>query len=895
MAARRILWLDEVTVDLREMVGGKAANLGALLRAGFHVPPGFCVTTAAYRAFVEANGLRAGIETLARDPGEMADPYTLFARPMDEALKEEILTACHQLLDALPVGSRLAVRSSATNEDLSDASFAGQGETFLDVSLDEVVDRIRHCWASLWTARAIAYRQHKGGRAPEMAVLVQRMIPCDAGGVAFTADPLGGDTIIIEATCGLAVAVAQGTGEVTRYRVDRHSLSYSQEGGDVLAPAQVRLVAETALALEDSFGSAQDIEWGLWNGELYIFQCRPLTTGACPERSREADRFFTQVIPNDNYLWTGGYLNERFPQPVSPLGWSIVGSLTEELAFRAPLRYLGYRHLDRLPLTKLYRGHPYTNVAVFQILYKVFPDALVPDDAARYFPGGDTGLRRQAPYPCCLFDPRFLVSMLFHFIREPANWSPLHNYRHWARFALRHETAMAELAQRLESVAGRLAGISTGPATGHHRCGRSPTEPPSAVPAQPKGPPQQNPDDLWTVIETAQRWNRELLGIHRWSLMAADLTVPLLRRLVGRWVSPQRQVELSAHLLSGLPNKSLELDQALRRLTQEPTQEGANLQDFLARYGHRSFSLDIYHPTFADEPGQVLRLLEVAGQGPDPAARVAARESAEREVRAAIAARPLGRFKLLIFDRVLALARRYVALREDQRFAWQRTLALMRRAFLYIAEQLVAEGFLDRTGDIFFATLGEVRELLQSAQPQPDATPRCGRSLTKPPAGDARLEARQTIAARRAVFERLQREFELAPHLTYPAFLRGNRPLEPAPEERVEHWQGVPVSPGLVRGPARVVLSPGQFNRIAPGDILVTRSTDPGWTPIFGRLGGLIMERGGQLSHGSVIAREYGLPAVVGIPHITALLRDDDLVLLDGLTGTVVLEGSQRT
>jgi len=793
---------------------------------------------------------------------------------MGHALEEQIRAACRQLLgifpqdtlpqdtlpqDTLPPGNRLAVRSSATTEDMPDASFAGQGETYLNVGAGELLDRIRDCWASLWTARAISYRQRAGGAPspPEMAVVVQAMIPCDAGGVAFTADPLGGDAVVIEAVRGLAEAVVQGTGQVTRYTVDRRSLAYRQEGaaggGDVLTPAQVRLVAETALALEAHFGGAQDVEWGLWHGELVLFQCRPVTT--------EAERFFTQVIPNDDYLWTGGYLNERFPRPVSPLGWSVVGGLTEELAFRAPLRYLGYPHLDRLPLTKLYRGHPYTNVAVFQILYKVFPDALVPGDAARYFPDGDTGLRRQAPYPRGLLDPRFVGSMLVHLARDPANWSPLHNYRYWARFAARHERAMAGLAQRLEDDAADL-------------------------------------DDLWAIVEAAQRWNRELLGIHRWSLMAADLAVPLLGRLVDRWVGPGRRAGLSARLLSGLPNKSLELDQALRQLAGETGPGAADLRDFMARYGHRSFSLDIYQPTFADEPGQVLRLLELAGQSPDPAARVAGRESAERAVSAAVAARPLGRLKLLIFNRVLALARHYVTLREDQRFAWQRTLALMRRVFLCIGEQLAAGGLLAQAGDVFFATYEEVGALVRLAQPQPDA----GR-----PQPDAGLETRQAIAARRVPFERLQREFELAPHLTYPAFLRGNRPLEASGNRPLEAsgnrpleatsggertcWQGVPVSPGLVRGSVRVVLTPGQFDRIAPGDILVTRSTDPGWTPIFGRLGGLIMERGGQLSHGSVVAREYGLPAVVGIPHITDHLRDGDVVLLDGLTGTVTLEG----
>ena len=827
-----ILWLDEITPDRQGVVGGKAANLGCMLRAGFRVPPGFCVTTAAYRAFVERHDLLEEIEVLLRDANGAVDPYELFAGRMDESLEKEVLGACRRLSNTLPPDSRFAVRSSSTVEDLADASFAGQGETYLGVSPDDVLDRTRDCWASLWTARAVSYRESRSDvpGMPDMAVVVQAMIPCDEGGVVFTADPIGGDGVLIEAVSGLTEDVVQGTGEITRYTVDRANLDYRQEGVDVLTSVQVRLVAETGLALETHFGGPQDVEWGLWKGELYLFQSRPVTT--------QADPFFTQVIPDDDYLWTGGYLNERFPQPVSPLGWSVVGGLTEELAFRDPLRYLGYPDLDRLTLTKLYRGHPYTNVAVFQIFYKVFPNALMPSDAFRYFPDGDTSLRKEAPYPCCAFDPRFIASMLYHFVREPVNWSPFHNYRHWARFAPRHERAMADLAKQLEEATDL--------------------------------------ETVWYIVEEAQRWNRDLLGIHRWSLMAADLAVPLLDRLVGCWVSGRRRSELTARLLSGLPNRSLDLDEALRGLSQEADPSGAALQRFLVEYGHRSFSLDIYHSTFADEPQQVLRLLEVAGQGPDSAARVSEREAAERDARAALVARPLGWLKLALFNHVLTLARRYVALREDQRFAWQQTLALMRGGFLRIGEQLSSLGLLTRADDVFFFTFGEVTELSQSTQRRMEA----------------RQEVWQTAVSRRAAFDRLQREFDLAPHVTYPAFLRGNHPLDAVTKGEPDRWQGVPVSPGLVRGPVRVVLSPGQFDCIEPGDILVTRSTDPGWTPVFGRLGGLIMERGGQLSHGSVVAREYGLPAVVGIPHITERLGDGDLVLLDGLTGTISLAGS---
>jgi pyruvate,water dikinase len=319
------------------------------------------------------------------------------------------------------------------------------------------------------------------------------------------------------------------------------------------------------------------------------------------------------------------------------------------------------------------------------------------------------------------------------------------------------------------------------------------------------------------------------------------------------------------------------------------------VRDFLAKYGHRSFYLDLYQPTYADDPERVLHLAQVAGRGPDLAARIAERESAEREVRATIGTGPWGRFKLYVLTQVLGLARRYVALREDQRFVWQQTLALMRGAFLRIGKALVAQRVLARDDDIFFATIVQVQELSRAPGGKTlSAAPDVGEASAGGPAlrrADIHLEIGQVIVARRAAFERLEQEFELAPHLTYSAFLRGNRPLESAQEAGARSWKGVPVSPGLVRGTVRVVLTPGQFDRIAVGDILVTRSTDPGWTPIFGRLSGLIMERGGQLSHGSVVAREYGLPAVVGIPHITEHLRDGDLVLLDGLTGAVALEG----
>jgi pyruvate,water dikinase len=280
----------------------------------------------------------------------------------------------------------------------------------------------------------------------------------------------------------------------------------------------------------------------------------------------------------------------------------------------------------------------------------------------------------------------------------------------------------------------------------------------------------------------------------------------------------------------------------------------------LAKYGHRSFSLDIFHPTFAEEPSQVLRLIEAQGKaGLDIEGRVKEREETYCKVKEALSKGPLGWLKGFVFDKVLILARRYMTLREDQRFYWQRTLAAQRKLFLLVGENLAKEGVLRSREDVFFATKEEIGDYIK------------GKTSSFPP-----------VLLRKAEFMTLRREYEIAPHLHYPYFLIGNQPLDEG-----AYLKGRPVSPGISKGKVVIVTTPEQFGKISQGDILVARGIDPGWTPIFSRIGGLIMESGGQLSHGSIVAREYGLPAVASIPNVTKLLRDGQVVVLDGTSGVV--------
>ncbi len=866
MSMHSILWLEKLSQAQSSHVGAKAHRLARILEAGMLVPAAFCIPAAVYDAFIRANDLESRVIALlaaapSRRPAlaiELQEAIQAGAVP--EPCRREIAQA-YQQLATLAGGTAcpVAVRSSGSAEDLLSASSAGQQLTMLNVRGEEGLLRAIHqCWASLWSPQAVLYRDaYSLTTPPTMAILVQLMVDAEAAGVAFSIDPISGrEQVVIEAAFGLGESVVRGEGDVDRYvasrqtcleivpplvarklRMHRMAMHAGVQVADVpaelrdarvLTSQQVQDIARAVLRLEELFSAPQDVEWAWSHGELFILQSRPTTANG--------SSFFTDPAYAEDSMWTAGFVNERFPSPVSPLGWSLIRELLEELAFRDPLRYLGVKNAEQIAVTRLYQGHPYVNVFVFQTLYKVFPSWLLPEDAGRYFPRADTSLRLKAPYPRSVLDPRFLFSMLRHFLRHPALWSPWHNYRVWASFAAEHESRSRELGTR-------------------HQAMRESTTTLAGV---------------WEAIEAAQALNSKLLSIHRWSLTWADLSYSLLRRILSASAGPEKGMALAAGLVSGLPNQSKEVNGALQALAQARDTPGfrALLDGFLARYGHRSFSLDIYVPPFGDEPQQVLELLDGLNANACPA-------PAERQDHEPVKDCVLrmwdntvaGWLKRGLFVHVLNLAQRYMPLREEQRFLWQKTLALQRRLFLLLAERMVAARALTAPQDVFFLTKGELRDYVGS----PDA----GTDYAAP------------VVSRRRQLWRLRQQHESDAALAYPAFLRGDHPLESGRQPQGSQWRGRPVSPGLARGRAVVVHSLRGLRSIRPGDVLVTHSADPAWTPVFGSLSALILERGGQLSHGAVVAREYGLPAVTGIPGIMRALHTGDLVAVDGSTGSV--------
>jgi phosphohistidine swiveling domain-containing protein len=427
---------------------------------------------------------------------------------------------------------------------------------------------------------------------------------------------------------------------------------------------------------------------------------------------------------------------------------------------------------------------------VFQMLYKFFPPFLLPGDARRFFLEGDVRLRRQTKQPRFI---RSMFSVLHTWFTEP-NWHPL-NYLMWRRFVRRHAREVTAYQQTLAR--------------------------PLSIP------------ELIETLEQLRTTTARLLRIHRWSINYAEVFGSLLRTWVKRWTT-LRPEQVETLLVNIHVSPTARVDRALRDLAHDPSL----LPNFLAEFGHRSFCLDLMCPRYADDPAEVEAAAQrLADHLPDPPRNV---NTLERELfdQLAFWQKPL-------LHGVLFFARQYEALREEQRFEWQKDLYLMRRAFLAMPLE-----------DVFFLHWDEIL------------------SGTLPPQAE--------VAARRREWTRLR-------YAPYPRFLRGDQPIT----QSVGSLIGIAASAGQALGPARVILNPGSLgdllDHVQDGDILVTRATDPGWTPAFGRLGGMVMSLGGQLSHGAIVAREYGITAVVGVGEAIQQIKDGDPLLVNGDTGEVTI------
>ncbi|MDQ0851787.1 phosphohistidine swiveling domain-containing protein [Arthrobacter sp. B3I9] len=894
LAAPLVIDLHEAGSAPLESVGGKALNLGKLLVAGFPVPSGFCLRTEAYKRAVPAQVAHLALQLDAAATGAQPPPadaaHGTSNRPTPDAAAER----ARDLVGASPVppdveaalraayaglggagGAEpvVAVRSSATAEDLPSASFAGQQDTYLDVvGAAAVVDAVRGCWASLWNDRAVAYRSANGvsHSGAGLAVVVQRQVDAATAGVLFTANPVTGTRTetVIDASPGAGQAVVSGMVNPDHFVLETATakvLHITRGGSEPRRPASLddaQLGELTALGsgVQRLFGNPQDAEWVIdAGGKIWLTQSRPITT-LYPLEDPLAGNGKGLAQEAGTRVYLCGSLLQGLTRPLTPMGLSVLGSMGNR---NGPWQYFnpGLRmFIDLTAAVRSRTGRRY--------LLKILPAA----DG-----------RSAAVFPALLEDPRFRDLLHSRERSATVKGSGRAARTRGAQGAygpgvfLKMVPALVRAAVRPGTEAGRARAYGNRLAAELEL-----PEPATAL---------QRLDHARHVLDrtVAPLMEATLPGPATGYLMLA-----VARRLL-RGIAPARELEA---VLRGLPHNvttemDLELwdlavavkaDPASREefLERPPDQLAASyragslppvaqagVQGFLAAYGHRAVAeIDLGMPRWAEEPDHILGMIsnylqvEDPEQAPDRQFTRAA-EGAEARIRALVeqtAARSRWRARLLGF--ALSRVRELCGLRELPKFDIILVLAEMHRQLPVIGGELAGSGRITAAADVFFLDFDELQVGLRGAD------------LTGIVAGRRRLYDREL---RRRHIPRIL----LSDGTDVEAAIMAKSPPG-------DGLAGTPASAGTATGKVRVVLDPVGAH-LEPGEILVAPSTDPGWTPLFLTAGALVMEMGGVISHGSVVAREYGIPAVVGVPDATTRLSTGQTVTVDGSAGTVRL------
>jgi rifampicin phosphotransferase len=872
-----ILPLSDASAGLSQ-VGGKGASLARMAAAGLPVPPGFHITTAAYRRFVEENGLQeqilaavstadgtspAALEGASRQIGEL---FAQGAIPDDIA--EAIWRAYAELGgDDVPV----AVRSSATAEDLPEMSFAGQQETYLNMHGEAMVlDAVKRCWASLWTARAIGYRARHNIAQEDvsLAVVVQELVPADAAGILFTANPVTGarDQVMINAAWGLGEAIVGGqvtpdtvvvdkiSGDITKQEItEKDVMTVRTESGTreqpvpadrrtqaVLSPVQAASLARIGVQIEDLYGQPMDIEWALRDGRMFVVQARPIT--ALPDLPKPATGSqVTQTeewkLPDPKGKYWRASVVELLPDPLSPL-FSSLGLSAWSRRTEALMGEVGMGNLlsdDDTLLT--INGYAYYGMHLTAVEMTKLALAM----------------------------PRFMVILMPLLRTARARWQEARSK--YAEVVNRWQTM--DLATT--SAEDLLKGASeiTDQAAQYYLSVQSGILPGAYM-------------SEWFFTLAYNRFLKKRNGPSALTFMLGFDSTPIRAEQslydLAQWVRGHAELATQLANMSGEQFTAAYREQA----TQGVAADGAwpefwqRLTDHLAHFGHAIYDLDFAKALLADEPAPALETLKffLSDKAPDPYVRQATAKEAREQATQAMLNQLRGP-RLKLFRSLVGTAQRFAPMREDALADVGLGWPILRRMLREIGRRLTEAGVIDNPDEVFWLTLDELQE-----------------AATALDAGQSPMDNRALIAERHKTWESQR---ALTPPVTMP-LKSGARfwgidfsSMMPARADQTTDnvIKGVGASPGRITGSARVIHGPEEFGQMRQGDILVARITTPAWTPLFALASGVVTDVGGPLSHGSIVAREYHIPAVLGTGVATARLHSGQRITVDGDAGLV--------
>jgi rifampicin phosphotransferase len=825
-ATRDVIDLAEDVAADPAMSGSKAATLAALAARGLPVPPGFVVTTAACERIL------ATVDDDAGDPARAEFPGDVWAG---------IVSGLRRL-----GGGALAVRSSGTAEDLPDASYAGQYETVLGVrGSDEVAQAVRRCLASARSARVRAY---SGSHRDPMAVLVQHLVPAEAAGVAFTANPVTGDReILVSAVRGVGDRLVSGEATPDEWVAHGDEVSSLRATENAIDQARVHDVVALARAVEEVGGGPQDVEWAIAGDDLFLLQARPITALPRPPH----------IEPPVDGFWRKDTLH--YPMPLTPFGASVY---LQALDRAAPVMGDDFGLLFEGVEQRSLGGEVYARAIPVGGKDRRPPPPWVMWIAARIVPA----LRRRARVA-----ERAIASRLSEQL--------LDRWEHEWRDAFRDE---AESFKRVD-----LGALSDTDLLGHLDLVKDFLDRGQHVHFRLTGAYALPLYDLFVACEDLLDWD----SVASLALVAGSSDVSAepgreLRALASRFASDAAALEVlneaGDHVLVPLQETSPELAEAFRA--------------YLDRYGHRTASYDPGDPTLFERPALLAGLLRDRISAGDRGGGDASQISQEALARARTTLAHRSEDDRARFELAVEAARRVYGNREDNIF-WvdNQPCAFLRYTAVEIGRRLAERGLLARATDAVFLEEAELRRALD---------------------GSPTEDLRALVARRKAERAWVAAHPGPASYGTDPGPPPKLDPLPPAlrlVNTAALHWmqllfpteetgtaparlRGVPGSPGRYTGPVRLVRDEAEFPKLRPGDVLVCPITSPAWSVLFVQAGAVVTDGGGVLAHTAVIAREYGLPAVLATGAATQRLRDGDLVTVDGTAGVVTMnEGKHPT
>lgn len=835
--------LSEIDETDLPTVGGKGLNLGKLTSAGFQVPKGFCVTTDAYRF---------SVQNLSKQSADAIKELVLAPE-----LIAEIQAARKKLRTAT-----VAVRSSATAEDLAEASFAGQQDTFLNVASDELLDAIKGCWASLWSERAIAYRQTQGisDEGLAMAVVIQEMCEADVSGVLFTVSPFNADVAIVESNWGLGESVVSGAITPDSFHVSRETGAVLEKNvatkremvtaagvGEVL-PAQqdvpsltdVQLKELTQLGrrVETFYGQPMDVEWALADKQFVLLQARHITVRDTASKvqketleklRQEEIQILAARAEAHGTVWCHHNLAEVLPAPL-PMTWAIVKEfMSGSGGLGKAYRGLGFhpsQRVDNEGTLDLICGRVYVNLnREAELQFDGFPFA---HDFNALKQNPQQAMYAQSQADIMRSNASFWLKLPLHIIRMSKAEMRLRQYRSDFDRVLTEEIFPAFQAEVEAERNLSYSDLSDAELVAKFRTWRAKTL-----------------DDFAPKALTPT--------------LLAGFSLQRLEAALQKHLNETEATVLASRLISGLSgNLTVETNEKLWQVASADLA----LTDFLRDYGHRAVDeFELAQPRWREDTTyleQVIASFQQEFSATDVrqkrashfARQVEQREATETELSAILKDKPSLQKQI---ESELDFTRRYMPFRETAKFYLMLGYEQIRRALVELDNRYALNG------GVFYLVPDELERLID------------------------RKDFGGVIAARRTKRE-LMLQIEIPDVIFSDALAQIGAPVS---IDAAETYTGIGVSAGVATGKARVLLTPSDVNPSDRDYILVCPSTDPAWTPLFLHAAGLVMERGGMLSHGAVVAREYGVPAVVNIPNATQRIVDGQMLQVDGNKGIV--------